>query len=242
MVTLVPAKQWQTCLPVATHLFSPPSLQLYPSIWTLPPVLHRALSPSPTHTVLLSLFFFVFSHWGDLAFLAGQRKWWQWLRNWRDSWTVMDLRSCCMCSLPTPSAPLSHSGLISSFHCLLTLPCFWYFHLIPIPLLFLVSILTSAITPHHSLRILSVAHLFVQFLIPQPTACFSLSAVRVSLFPLDYVVRAPAVDYESVDSQRAAKASSTNMRQYSNDWLVGSGPWKQASVSAWARLGPQVCP
>ncbi len=66
--------------------------------------------------------------------------------------------------------------------------------------------------------------------------------VCVRLFPLDYVVRAPAVDYQSVDSQRAAKASSTNMRQYPNDWLVGSGPWKQASVSAWARLGPQVCP
>ncbi|KAA8591731.1 hypothetical protein FQN60_017105 [Etheostoma spectabile] len=35
----------------------------------------------------------------------------------------------------------------------------------------------------------------------------SLSAVRVSLLPHDYVVRALAVDYESVDSQRAAKAS-----------------------------------
>lgn len=57
------------------------------------------------------------------------------------------------------------------------------------------------------------------------------SAVSRHLFPLDYVVRAPAVDYQSVDSQRAAKASSTNMRQYPNDWLLGSGPWKQAAIS-----------
>lgn len=55
MVTLVPAKQWHTCLPVATHLFSPPSLRLYPSIRTGAPVLYRTLSPSATHTVRLSL-------------------------------------------------------------------------------------------------------------------------------------------------------------------------------------------
>lgn len=64
--------------------------------------------------------------------------------------------------------------------------------------------------------------------IPVPGPSF---AVSRHLFPLDYVVRAPAVDYQSVDSQRAAKASSTNMRQYPNDWLLGSGPWKQAAIS-----------
>lgn len=43
----------------------------------------------------------------------------------------------------------------------------------------------------------------------------------VSVCSLDYVVTAPAVDYQSVESQRAAKASSTNMIQYPNEaaWL-----------------------
>lgn len=67
-------------------------------------------------------------------------------------------------------------------------------------------------------------------------SCFTLSV------PTRLCGQSPAVDYQSVDLQRAAKASRTNMREYPNDWLGGCGPWKQASISAWARLGPQVCP
>lgn len=143
----------------------------------------------------------------------------------------MDLSSCCICSLVTPSAPLSLSVLISFFHCLPTLLS--VFDLLPLPPVFLVSLLTIIST---SLTEFWLS--LIRFLTPHPAAPASLSRccffflVCVRLFPLDYVVRAPAVDYQSVDSQRAAKASSTNMRQYPNDWLVGSGPWKQASISA----------
>lgn len=55
---------------------------------------------------------------------------------------------------------------------------------------------------------------------------------------LCHVVTAPAVDYQSVDSQRADQASSTNMRQYPNRWLLGSRLRKQATISDWARLSP----
>lgn len=58
------------------------------------------------------------------------------------------------------------------------------------------------------------------------------------MLSLCHVVRAPAVDYQSVDSQRADQASSTNMRQCPNRWLLGSRLRKQATISDWARLSP----
>lgn len=55
---------------LATHLFSPPLPRLYPSIQTGPPVLHRALSPFPTYTVLIPFFssLLFFSHWAEIEF------------------------------------------------------------------------------------------------------------------------------------------------------------------------------
>ena len=134
-----------------------------------------------------------------------------------------DTRSCCM------SAPLSLCVLISflspSPHPSLSLYTFTFFQFL-LCSRFLFSLL----------RILAVAHsisyttshcLCLSVFLP-----FLFSCLCPSVPTLHYVVRAPAVDYQSVDSQRAAKASSTNMRQYPNDWLVGRGPWKQASISA----------
>lgn len=85
----------------------------------------------------------------------------------RNSWTVMDSRSCCMCSLITPSALLSLYVLISVFHRLLTLP--WHFHSLPLPPLVLVSLLTSATTLSEFWLLL------IRFLIPHPTASLSFS-------------------------------------------------------------------
>lgn len=143
-----------------------------------------------------------------------------------------------MFTYSTVCTSLSLCVLIFFFHCLLTLPS-------------LLTLSPSSTSSPLSQFLLSL--LLLQFLSlllsPNSVFCtcdFSLCCftflVCFCLFPLDYVVRDPAVDYQSVDSQRAAKASSTNMRQYPNDWLVGFGLWKQASISAWARLGPQVCP
>lgn len=58
---------------------------------------------------------------------------------------------------------------------------------------------------------------------------------------LDCEVRSPAVDYQSVDSQRAAKASSTNMKLCPNEtlwlWTVENKPPYQF----WTSLGSQSC-
>lgn len=56
----------------------------------------------------------------------------------------LDSGSCCMCSPTTPSAPRSLSGLVSSFH---GLPgpglSFDTIPLLPVPLVFLVSVLIT---------------------------------------------------------------------------------------------------
>ena len=130
MVALVPAKQWHTCVPAATHLFSPPALRLCPSIRTRPPVLHRTLSPSPTNAAPLFPFFSpllslptpIGQGWHFFFFfLSGQRKWQQWLRKRRDSWTVMDWDRVAFAHLSHPLFVVC--VLISFFQCLFTLPC-----------------------------------------------------------------------------------------------------------------------
>lgn len=141
------------------------------------------------------------------------------------------LRSCCICTLITPSlcSLCPHFFLSVPLHPSLSFDTFAFFHFL-LRSWFLLSLLTSTSLSKFCLPL-------IQFLIPHIPLLLSLSVasffiVCVRLFPLDYAVRAPAVDYQSVDSQRAAKSSSTNMRQYPNDWLVGSGAWKQASISA----------
>lgn len=71
---------------------------------------------------------------------------------------------------------------------------------------------------------------FITFLL------FSLSACS-----LDYEVRAPAVDYQSVDSRRAAKASSTNMKLCPNETLWLWTAENKPPYQFWTSLGSQSC-
>ena len=182
MVALVPAKQWHTCVPAATHLFSPPVLRLCPSIWTRPPVLHRTLSPSPTNAVPLFLFFFSLS----LPTPIGQ------------GWHFFFIRTKEMATVTKKEErQLDRHGLeivlhLHTYHTLSLLsvssflpfsasspfPVFWHFHLLPLPLAVLVSSLTFYF--HLSLQILSATHLISHT--TYPTASISLGLTLFFLF------------------------------------------------------------
>lgn len=116
--------------------------------------------PFPTYTVLIPFFssLLFFSHWAEIEFWAGQRKRWLWLRKTRDSLGGRELEIVLHLFTSTSSAPLSLCVLISVFHCLLTLLSVSHFHLLPVPLVFLVSLFTTVI-PITTLRILPAAHL-----------------------------------------------------------------------------------
>lgn len=80
----------------------------------------------------------------------------------------------------------------------------------------IVALFTTAIT-----ALLSMFDVFIfHNLLPVVLFC---SFIQASLFShLALWSETSAVDYQTVDSRRAAKASSTNMRQYPNDWLCGN--------------------
>lgn len=183
MVALVPAKQWHTCVPAATHLFSPPALRLCPSIWTRPPVLHRTLSPSPTNAAPLFLFFspssfFAYSHRTGLAFFFIRTKEMATVTKKEERQLdghgieiVLHLHTYHTLSLQSVSSFLSFSAS-SPF------PVFWHFRLLPLPLAFLVSSLASYF--HLSLQILSATHSISHT--TYPTAYISLCRLFFFLF------------------------------------------------------------
>ena len=181
--------------------------------------------PHPHRAFFLIFFFFVpFSHWGMLTFwtdkrnsgsdcereeTAGQSRTW-------DHVACVHLQHRLFLSVPWPhfflllstrpslsSLTLSPSATSSYVIGFYFHYCYYYCH--SEVCLSLIRFLTLPVSPLSAVLVVLVC---------------------VNLFPLLYVVRAPAVDYQSVDSQRAAKASSTNTRQYPNDWLVGCGAWK----------------
>lgn len=105
----------------------------------------------------------------------------------------------------------------------------------------------------HVLCCLLCSRFLFSFIFPTPSHMIS-KMVWISFFffiafllflapacSLDCEVRSPAVDYQSVDSQRAAKASSTNMKLCPNEtlwlWTVENKPPYQF----WTSLGSQSC-
>ena len=121
---------------------------------------------------LFFLSFFAYSHRTGLAFffLSGQRKWQQWLRKRRDSWTVMDSRSCCICTLITPSlyCLCPHFFLSVPPHPSLSFDIFTSFHFLSRSW-FLLSLFTSTSLSKFSLPL-------IRFLIPHIPLPLSLSA------------------------------------------------------------------
>lgn len=79
----------------------------------------------------------------------------------------------------------------------------------------------------------STSLFFLCLMLRDVSKCFGLCIhlyflLLMVVLVLNYVVRAPAVDYQSVDSKRAAKVSSTNMKLCQNEthwlWTVENNP------------------
>lgn len=210
----LPARQWHACPPVAIQLFSPPLLWVYPSVRTGLLVLHLSLSLFLANIVPFSFHrLYLFPMGRDGIFnrtkemVAGTEQ----ERRQPDS--------------PGLEIILHVFSFFLHFVLLSPLPINWHFDLLPDPFSLVSTTITITIRTN---LIFPVSHSTSSVLLSLSHCCFF---VFLCLFPLSYVVWAPAVDYQSVDSQRAAKPSRTNMKEYPNDWLVGCGPWKQTHIS-----------